>query len=111
LGAAGTKRAEPAGFEIRPIRVIHLEIELVVVDQREKEVARVNPRSAEHAPGTDLRRHSAELVEDEGAKRRAHRHESTSSWGARERHASTMSGLSSRAVTAARRTRMAGKPS
>lgn len=57
------KRPHAGGLEVRPVRVIDLEIKRVVVDEREEKRVRVDPHAAEHAPRGDAR-HAFELLDD-----------------------------------------------
>src|SRR5712672_585830 len=69
--AVVAKRAKwphPPRYEIRACRIIDLEVKRVVRDQREKQVAGINPDAAEHGPRADSRHGPAQLVEDENPK-------------------------------------------
>jgi hypothetical protein len=72
------KRAHAPRLEGGPVGVIHLEIDGIVVDEREEEVFAIDADAAEHRAGADPRRHPAELLEHEGAERGADAHASTS---------------------------------
>jgi hypothetical protein len=71
----GPERAHPALLVIGAVRVIHLEVQGVVVDEPEEDAVRVEPHASEHAARGDGR-NSPELIDDIVAVRVADGHES-----------------------------------
>jgi hypothetical protein len=65
--AKGRERLHLAREEIRPVRVIDLEVQHVVVDEREEIIARVHANAAEHALCADTVGDAPELFDHEGA--------------------------------------------
>jgi hypothetical protein len=64
--------AQAARLKGRSVGVVHLEIESVVGDQGEEDVAGVDADAAEHAAVANVGPHPSELFEDVGAKRVTH---------------------------------------
>src|SRR5687767_7883466 len=73
--AAGTERAQPARLERGARRVVHLEVERIVVDEGEEEVAGVDPDAAEHALRPQAWCDAGELLEGESAESVADGHD------------------------------------
>src|SRR5260370_1147634 len=72
--AVGSERDHAACFEVRSIGLVDLEVESIVGDQGEEQLARVDTDAAEHAPGADTWDDPAQLVNDEGSEARADWH-------------------------------------
>src|SRR5262245_1070972 len=69
------KRFHLSGNEVRTIGVVHLEIDRVIGNQREEQLAAVDPYATEHGSTADAGRRARELVEDEASEAGANAHD------------------------------------
>ena len=75
--AVRTERPHAATLEIWPIRIIDLEVENIIGDQRNEERAGVDADAAEHGSTAHGWNHSTQLIDDKGSETRATLHDST----------------------------------
>src|SRR4051812_29139518 len=74
VGTVRPKRFHAAALEVGTSAVVYLEIERIIVDEREEQIATVDAKPTEHAPAPDIAHHPAELLQHEAAETGADRH-------------------------------------
>src|SRR5258705_10601134 len=66
----GLKRSHSQSLELRAIGIIHLEVQRIIGNECEKQLAGIDADSAEHRARAKLRHNTTQLVDDECAEAR-----------------------------------------